>query len=140
MSLLSSFFSGKKKPNLTPDITPLMPGQINPTQYNNLSEFANKRIKAGITGEETPGVGFGSDFISKTTNPVADAYRKNFQQFTAPATASAYSARGLGKSSLAANEIGRQEGDVESNVNQLMAQFYQLNEAQKKSDITQGVG
>lgn len=139
MSLLSSLFKGSRKVNLTPDVVPLMPQEINPEMYGNLSTLAKRRIQAGITGEETPGVGFGPDFVSKTTNPVADSMRRNYRQFTAPATASAYSSRGLGRSSLAANELGRQEGDVESNVGNLMAQFYQLNEAQKKNDIATGI-
>lgn len=130
MSLLSSLFKTKKV-DLAPKIVPLQPYQINPQAYGDLSTLSHNYLN-------DKGTGFGEDFVNKTTNPVADAMRRNFRQFTAPQTASAYSSRGLGKSSLAANELGRQEGDVESNVGQLMAQFYRLNEAQKKSDIQFG--
>ena len=63
MSWLSSFFKSKK-PNLTPDISFQTPSQISPGLYNPMSELAKRRIQAGLTGEETPGVGFGKDFLN----------------------------------------------------------------------------
>lgn len=126
MSLLSSLFRSKK-PNLTPDVPYHMPASINPNQYNSLQDLSLKFQR----GE---GTGFGEDFVDKTTNPVANSMRRNFEQFTSPKISSNYSARGLGRSSLAANEQGRAQGDVEANIGNLMAQNYYLNQMQKKQD------
>lgn len=138
MSLLSSLFKSKKV-NLTPDVSYKTPEQASPQFYKPLSELAQQRIKAGTTGLETPGVGFGQDFVAKSTNPVADSMRRNFNNVTSPFLSSQYSARGLGNSSLAASAQGLAQGNVESDIGNLMAQFYTLNEQQKKNDITQGI-
>ncbi len=132
MSLLSSLFSSAKKTNLTPDVGVKMPSQINPDMYANLSTLA-KNYQNGV------GTGFGADYVDKTTNPVAASMRRNYQNVTAPTINSNYSSRGLGQSSLAANAQGLAEGNVESDIGSLMAQFYQLNEAQKKTDQNTGI-
>lgn len=131
MSLLSSLFKTKKV-NLTPDVPYKTPDQASPHEVPLLRDFANRRI----AGND---LGFGPEFVDKTTNPVANSMRRNFEQFTAPKISSNYSARGLGRSSLAANEQGRAQGDVEANIGNLMAQNYALNEAQKKTDQTQAL-
>lgn len=130
MSLLSSLFKSKKV-NLTPNITPQMPSDINPQAYGDLSKLSHNYIN-GV------GTGFGEDFVNKVTNPVAQSMRRNYQNVTAPTISSNYSSRGLGNSSLAANAQGLAEGNVESDIGNLMAQFYNLNEAQKKSDTQFG--
>lgn len=138
MSLLSSLFKSSKKPNMTPDITP---PDFNQSQFTvPLGKLAQQRIQAGTTGLDMPGVGFGEDFVNKSTNPIADQMRRNFKQETLPSLSSQASARGIGHSNLALKTIGQQESNVEGDINALMAKFYTLNEAQKKSDIFEGIG
>ena len=83
--------------------------------------------------------GFGQDFVDKAHSPIAQSMRRNFQQFTSPTISSEYSKRGLGRSSIAANEIGRAEGDVESGIGDLFSQLFQLNEIQKSNQGTAGL-
>ena len=130
----------KKKPKVPEYKAPNIPGLGDLPHYLNLKEFAEKRINAGNTGEETPGVGYGPGFVDKATNPVADSMRRNFRNVTSPAISNEYSKRGIARSNLAADAQGKAGGDVESNIGNLMAQFYTLNEAQKKRDITEGIG
>lgn len=137
MSLLSSLFKSSKKQNLTPDITP---PDFNQSQFTvPLGQLARQRIEAGTTGRDVPGVGFGEDFVNKATNPVATQMRRNFKQETLPMLSSQASSRGLGRSNLALKTIGQQEANVEGDINALMSKFYTLNEAQKKSDISEGI-
>lgn len=119
--------------NAMPSIVPLSPQQINPQAYGNLSTLANNYIN-GI------GTGYGDNFVNNATNPVAQSMRRNYQNVTAPTISSNYSSRGLGNSSLAANAQGLAEGNVESDIGNLMSQFYTMNEAQKKNDINTGAG
>ena len=136
---LFSFLTGKtKKTNLTPAIDYPGQGQLFFTSPGasqggfSLRDFAAKRIR----GE---GLGFGDDYVSKTTNPVASSLRRQFRNITSPFISNQYSSRGLSRSNLAADAQGKAEGDVESNIGDLMANFYQLNEAQKKTDETQAL-
>ena len=131
MSLLSSLFKSKKQ-NLTPDVDYKMPVNINTPQYNSLQDLSLKFQR----GE---GTGFGPEFLERTVNPVAGSMRRNFEQFTAPKISNQYSSRGLGRSSLAANEVGRAQGDVEANIGNMLAQNYYLNAMQQKQDQQLGV-
>ena len=126
MSWLSDLFS-KPKPNLAPQITPLMPFQVNPQKYGELSGLSSDFI-AG------KGTGFGDQFVEKSSNPIASSMRRNFQNVTSPLLSNEYSKRGIARSNLAANAQGLAAGNVESDIGNLMAQFYTLNEAQKKTD------
>ena len=126
MSRLSSLFKTKKQ-NLTPDVTPLLPFQINPKKYGELDQLSSDFI-AGR------GTGFGQDYVDKSVNPVAEARRRNFRNVTSPLLSSEYSKRGISRSNLAADAQGRAAGDVEDEIGQMMAQFFSLNEAQKKAD------
>lgn len=129
MSLLSSLFKSSKKVNLTPDVTPLMPSQINPERYNELSKLSSKLIG---------GPGFGDEFVSKSGNPQASRMRADFQNYTSPFLSSQASARGIGRSSLALDQQRRSYQETESNIDQLMADLYKMNEIQKKSDTQFG--
>lgn len=137
MSLLSSLFGGSKKVNLTPAIS--VPDASSAPNYGSLSQLAKQRINAGITGENTPGVGFGDDFVNKSTNPIAKAWQTQFQQETAPAIRNAYSSKGKAYSSLAADAENKAFSNTQNAIDQLMAQFYTLNEQQKKADVSQGI-
>lgn len=129
MSLLSSLFKSSKKVNLTPSTTPLMPVQINPKKYGELSELSSRYMQ---------GPGFSSDFVEKSGNPQAQRMRADFQNYTSPFLSSQASARGLGRSTLALDQQRRGFQETESNIDQLMADLYKLNEAQKKSDTQFG--
>lgn len=129
---------GKKQKTNTPE-TILPPASYQAPQYGSLKQLADRRTQAAYSGEETPGVGFGPDFVSKTTNPVANSMRSNLQQYTLPQLNSEASKRGLGRSSIALDQNTRAVQNNENQIGNLMSQFYQLNEAQKKTDQTQGV-
>lgn len=138
MSLFSTLFSSAKKTNLTPNITP--PSATQAPQYGALNQLASQRIQAGITGQDTPGVGFGNDYVNQATNPVAESMRRNFNLYTSPTIQNQYSGKGAGYSSMGASAQALGQGNVESDIGNLMAKFYTMNEAQKKNDITQGIG
>lgn len=133
MSLLSNFFRSSKKVNNTPDVTPLMPSQINPEMYGTLSKKA-KDYTNGV------GTGFGDSYVSSVTNPIIQASQRRFQNETVPFISSQASARGLGRSSIATDQLNKAGQEQQSQVDQLMAQFYNLNQTQKKSDERFGVG
>lgn len=139
MSVFSSLFKTKKQ-NLTPDKT--VPNASDSPFYNSLSQLAKQRIRAGTTGEETPGVGFGPDFVSRTTNPVISQRNATFKDETMPFLSSQLSARGVGRSGgagLATDVVNRAELQKNRDVDEIFANMYKLNEAQKKQDITQGI-
>lgn len=128
---LFGLFGKKAKPNLTPDVTRLMPASINPVKHGELSKLSSDYI-AGR------GTGFGDDFLDKTTNPVASSMRRNFQNVTSPLLDNQYASRGLSRSNLAADAQGKAAGDVESDIGVIMADLYKLNEIQKKGDTQFG--
>lgn len=136
---LFSIFAKKSKPNLTPAIS--MPttedlpflGPTSRAQGYNLRDYAASRIK----GEN---LGFGDDFVSKSTNPAIRGRETLFRESTVPTISNQYSSRGLGKSSLAANAVGKAERDKNQDIDELVSKFYVLNEAQKKTDQNNAVG
>src|SRR3990167_7870549 len=124
MSWLSSFFKSKK-PNLTPDISFQTPSQISPGLYNPMSELAKRRIQAGLTGEETPGVGFGKDFLSRTTNAPIASREARFREQEVPFLSSQLSSRGLARSAgpgLATDVLNRASLQKERDINDLLSQ------------------
>lgn len=137
MSLLSGLFGSQKKTDLS--FTPPPAASAAPN-YGALQNLASQRISAGTTGAETPGVGFGADFVNKSSNPIAQSMQRQFQNVTSPTIQNQYAGKGAGYSSMAANAQALGQGNVDSNIGNLMANFYTLNEQQKKNDITQGIG
>lgn len=129
-----SIFKSKKKPNLTPSIVPMDYGNLYHTPE--LRQFASDRISGKTAG-------FGDDYVSKTANPVIASREARFNEIEMPQLNSQLSSRGLARSAgpnLATDVITRAGQQKERDVNEIMAQFYQLNEAQKKRDVTEGVG
>lgn len=133
------FLTGKKaKVNLTPD----MPYQSQESLYYtspmaakegfSLKELAKRRLQ----GQD---LGFGDDFVSKNTNPIANQAEADFTNKTMPRISSEASKRGLGRSSLVTDQIGQAEAQKNRDVEQMMATFMRLNEAQKKTDMTEGI-
>ena len=146
MGLLDFLGFGKRhKPNLTPSFG--YPEQKNLFFQSDdakqggysLRELAKSRIKAGQTGEITPGIGYGSDFVSRTANPAIAKLDARFRESTVPRISSEASKRGLGRSTLVTNEIGRASQEVDRDVADLVSKFYQLNKMQEKTDINQGI-
>lgn len=136
---LFSIFAKKSKPNLTPPIgmptTDDLPflGPDSRARGDNLRAYASSRIR----GEN---LGFGDDFVSKATNPVIKGRETLFRESTVPTISNQYSSRGLGKSSLAANAVGKAERDKNQDIDELVSKFYVLNESQKKTDQANAVG
>jgi len=131
VSLLSSLFKTKKV-NLTPDVTPLMPHQINPEIYRTLSDLSKQYIK---------GPGYGDDFINKATSPAIANLENSFRTRTMPFLSSELSKRGVSRSigpGLASDVLGRAEHQKNLDVNELISKFQVLNEQQKKSDVQFG--
>src|SRR3990167_4647476 len=124
MSWLGDLFKGQKKVNLTPDIS--MPTQESLYFTPQLRDFAKKRI----AGED---LGFGSDYLDKTTNPAIANIDANFKNKTLPLISSEASKRGLARSSIVTDQIGQADQQRNRDVNSLVAQFYQLNELQRKT-------
>lgn len=139
MSVFSSLFKTKKQ-NLTPSVS--VPNADTAPNYNQLGTLARQRIQAGITGAETPGVGFGPDFVSKTTNPAIAQRNASFTNQEMPFLSSQLSARGVGRSGgagLATDVVSKAYEQKNRDVDNIYADMYKLNEAQKKQDITQGI-
>ena len=139
MAFLGGLFGGRRKPNLTPDVSVKTPAQASPGLYYPMSDLAKRRIQAAYTGEETPGVGFGDDFVNKATNPQAERMRQDFQNYTSPFLSNQASARGVGRSILALDQQRRGAQEAQSEIDQLMSKFYVLNETRKKEDEDNGV-
>lgn len=131
MSMFSNFFGGSKKVNLTPDVTTLSPQEVNPKMYGSLSDLAKNYMK---------GPGFGDDFLGKATNPAIANIDANFQNRTMPTLSNEASKRGLARSSIVQDQIGQADLQRNRDINQLMSQFYTLNEQQKKNDTQFGAG
>jgi len=136
------FLTGKKKKvNLTPDIPYASQEQLFFTSPNaskegySLKDFAAKRIK----GE---GLGFGEDFLDRSTSAPIKSREARFRENELPAINSQLSARGLARSAgpnLATDVLARAEAGKERDINDLISQFYVLNERQKKSDQSEGL-
>lgn len=140
MGLFSSIFGKKTKTNLTPEFD--QPAQENLffTQGgtdHNLRDLVSQRLFHG------EGLGFGPDFLSKATNPAIASREARFNETELPQLSSQLSARGLARSAgpnLATDVLTRAGQNKERDINDLLSQFYVLNEQQKKSDFGQALG
>lgn len=136
MAGLFGIFGKKSKPNLRPDIEPapqesLFFSGANPSA--NLRDIVKRRV---FEGQD---LGFGPDYLDKATNPAIQASQRRFQNETVPFIANQASARGLGRSSIATDQMNKAAQEQQSQVDQMVAQFYHLNELQKKSDFGQAL-
>src|SRR3990167_10493218 len=99
---LFGLFGKKAKPNLSPSFR--FPEQKFFTFTGDdakqggysLKELAKTGIRAAQTGEATPGIGYGPDFVSRTTNPGISKLDARFRESTVPRISSEASKRGLG--------------------------------------------
>ena len=92
----------------------------------------NDTILAALNKGE--GIGFSPDFVSKTTNPAIASRETRFNQYEMPALSSEMGSRGLSRSTIAGNAIGRETTAKEQDINQLIANAYLAQEQQKKLD------
>lgn len=139
MGLFGSLFGKKSKPNLTPDISMPTQEQLYFTSGDaekggySLRDFAAR----GIKGE---GLGFGEDYLSKTTNPAIAQIDANFKNRTLPTISNEASKRGLARSSIVTDQIGQADLQRGRDISSMVADFYNLNEMQKKTDQSQALG
>lgn len=128
-SLVKFLGLGKKSPDIPPTKTTLPPASLTgfPT-----GQALNEAILAGLRGE---GVGFGEQFVSRTTSPLVAERKAFLREEELPLISGELSARGLGRSSIAGQEIGRAGTRAGRDINTIIAQAVLLNEQQKKADI-----
>jgi len=128
-----------------------------PTFEKNIPSFANIRRETGSEGfpditrlatraakgeQNVPGIGFGPEFLDRASNPLIQREKNRLQREVLPGIASDFSSRGLGRSAggqLATGALQRGRENSEQRINELLSHFFVLNEAQKKTDITQGI-
>ena len=133
MSWLSNLFKGAKKTNLTPDVS--YPKQENLYYTGKLRDLANQRLSG-------QGLGYGDEYVSKTSNPEIAQIENKFQTDTMPFLQNQLSKRGVarsGGSGLATDILGGAEWQKNLDVSSTVGKYYQLNELQKKADFTQGL-
>lgn len=123
-------FGKREKPNFMPDVMP--PNQEDLFFTPKLRDLASRRI----SGQD---LGFGNDFVDKAANPAIANLDASFKNRTLPRINSEASKRGIARSSIVTDQIGQAEQQNNREVNDLISKFFTLNEAQKKTDFTQGL-
>ena len=134
MAGLFGIFGKKSKPNLTPDVS--YPDQEGLAHTATLRDLFNRRVGKGQD------LGFGEGYLDKATNPAIQSSQRRFQQETVPFLQNQLSARGVSRSAgsgLAADVLGKAAQEQQGQVDQLVSQFYHLNELQKKQDYGQAL-
>lgn len=91
----------------------------------------NEQILAGLSGQ---GLGFGEGFVERTTSPFVQAREARFSEEELPFLSSELSGRGLGRSTIAGQEIGRAATRKERDINQLIAEANMRDLQQRKAD------
>jgi hypothetical protein len=120
---------GKKSPDMS--------GIMNAPTQKYLTDFPTgkaleERILAALQGGK--GIGFGSDFVSRTTNPAIAQRQARFTERELPMLESELSGRGLGRSSIAGESLMRAGQAKERDIDELIANAYLQQEQQKKLD------
>jgi len=101
--------------------------------------LAQRSTQAAL-GQDPKFGGFGEDFLSRATNPAIQGRLNRLREVEIPEISSAASARGLGRSTIATGQIQRAGTEASRDIDQLVSNFFVLNEAQRKTDINQGIG
>lgn len=130
MGLFSGLFGKKTKVNLTPQFSPALQGDLYFTKQ--LRDLTSRRL----AGQD---LGFGEDFLSKSTNPAIVGRQQRFREETVPTISNQASARGLGRSSIVMDQIGKAERNTNQDIDELVSKFFTLNEQQKKQDFGQSL-
>ena len=129
-SIVKMLGLGKKSPDIKPITTPLPPVSLTGTP---VGADVNEAIRNAIAQ------GFGSEFVSRATSPVAAQRRADFETFERPGLESSLSARGLGRSTIGARDIGRAEAQVGRDINQIIAEATVQNQLAKERARAQGL-
>jgi len=108
-----------------------------PKPYESLTGFPvgselNKTILAGLRGE---GWGFPEGYIERSTSPFIEQLRVNAPK-TQREVQDIYSARGLGRGIAAARDVSEVAAQRERDINQILANAYMADIAQRKADET----
>lgn len=106
-----------------------------PKPYSSLTEFPvgkslNDIILQGLTGK---GWGFPEGYIDRATSPFIEQLRVNAPK-TQREVQDVYSARGLGRGTAAARDVGEVAAQRERDINQILSQVYMADIAQRKQD------
>lgn len=137
---LFDIFRKRPKPNLTPDVPYRSADAIDPELFLGLKNRAMRGIEAGQMdlkdALDSPGIGFGRDFAS-ITNPAINSRYTRLREQEIPEIANAASARGLGRSNLTTDSIGKAARNASMDIDQLIANFELLNRQQAKQDISE---
>lgn len=135
MGLFSGLFGKKAKSNLTPDVTPYYQSQLALT--NDLRPLVQNRLRGND-------LGFGEDFLSKTSNPVMAQRQARFQNEEIPRINSELSSRGFARSAgapgTATDSLIKAGQSNQRDLDEIMSKFYLLNEQQKKTDDQRNIG
>jgi len=126
-------FGKREKPSLN---APVARPKSEDLYFNTqLRDLAKKRIG----GQD---LGFGEDYLSKTTNPAIAQSNYRFRNETVPFLSGELSKRGIARSAgpgLATDVLGKAERQKGLDVDELVSKFYNLNELQKKQDFGQSL-
>lgn len=128
---LSKLLNKKTKAPKLP--MPNVPGLGDMPTATPLFKFSEGRMR----GE---GLGFGPGYLDKTVNPAATGRMTRLREQTIPTISNQASARGLGRSSIVQDQIGKADRDAQQDVDELMAKFFHLEQVQQKADLSEGVG
>jgi hypothetical protein len=136
-------FLGKKaKPNLTPPVEYPRAAEL---YFNSdtaskggysLRDLVSNRLKG-------QGLGFGEDFVSKTSNPVIAQREATFKNKTMPFLSNQLSARGVSRSAgngLATGIINEAELSKNRDIDEIYSKMYLLNKQQEKADTSEAIG
>lgn len=126
---------GKKKE------VPIQTKYTGPLPYTSQTDFPvgkalNDLILSGLSGKNW---GYGEDFVNRTTSPMVRHLQSKWPD-TQKEIQDAYSARGLGRSTPVARDIGKAAEERDMNINDILAQAYMINEQQKKTDEQNALG
>lgn len=124
-------FGRREKPNLVSSVA--RPQAADLYNVKTLREIAKKRL---TTGE---GLGYGDDFTSRMSSPGIAQIDANFKERTVPTISSEASKRGLARSSIVTDQIGRADQARNRDITEQVAKFQYLNELQEKQDYGQAL-
>jgi len=81
-------------------------------------------------------MGYGPEFVERATSPFVTQREVNWAKKEKPALEESYGERGLGRSTLAARDIGEAYGQKERDINQMIAEATLQNLQQGKTDLS----
>lgn len=109
--------------------------------YESITEFPLGKQLTDLLSERMAGqsVGFGDDFVSRTTDPAIATRDARYNEFEKPQISAELSARGMGRSTLAGDLIRRSFQDKERDISNILSERYLQNEMQKREEINAAI-